>query len=194
MPANPLDARMPPVLVRFAALLRAAAAGLVLLLLPVAAGAAGIGAFAGEYSGSAAVVKPGGETEQRDMSVVIRETRDGFMLRWTSVSIKKDGRRKAKTYEITFQPSGRGDVFAAAMTRNVFGHAVQLDPMKGEPYVWARIIDDTLTVFSLFIAPNGDYEMQQYDRRLAPGGLDLIFSSHRNGIPMRVLQTFLKRE
>ncbi|MFW8592917.1 hypothetical protein [Cribrihabitans neustonicus] len=163
----------------------------LLFLAPVVR--ADISAFAGEYSGSAEVVKPGGKTEPRDMSVVIRESKDGFTLRWTSVTIKSDGRRKAKTYEITFQPSGRGDVYAAAMTRNVFGHAVQLDPMKGEPYVWARIAGDTLTVFSLFVADNGDYEMQQYDRTLAPGGLELVYSSHRNGIPMRVLQTFLKR-
>ncbi|MFW8636572.1 hypothetical protein [Cribrihabitans pelagius] len=164
------------------------------LLLVAPAARAEISAFAGEYSGSAEVVKPGGETEPRDMSVVIRETKGGFTLRWTSVSIKKDGRRKAKTYEITFQPSDRGDVYAAAMTRNVFGHAVQLDPMKGEPYVWARIAGKTLTVFSLFVAENGDYEMQQYDRTLAPGGLELVYSSHRNGTPMRVLETFLKRK
>ncbi|WP_232281841.1 hypothetical protein [Roseobacter sp. SK209-2-6] len=80
------------------------------------------------------------------------------------------------------------------MQRNLFGHEVQLDPMKGEPYVWARIEGDTLTVFSMFIYENGDYEMQQYDRSLSAEGLDLDYTAHRNGVLVRQIQTTLKRQ
>lgn len=155
---------------------------------------ADISRFVGEYTGRAEVETRAGGISARDMNVEIRETRDGFIVAWTSSTEKSDGRRKTKSYKIEFQPSGRAGVYAAAMKRNVFGHTEQLDPMKGEPYVWSRITGDTLTVFSLFVAPNGDYEMQQYDRTLAKGGLQLDFNAHRNGIPTRYISTFLSRE
>lgn len=155
--------------------------------------AAGISQFVGEYSGSVEIVKADGDTDPRDMSVVIREMKKGFIIKWTSTTERDDGSRKTKTYEIEFQTSRRNGVYSAAMKRNVFGHEVPLDPMEGEPFVWGRITGDTLTVFSLFIHPNGDYEMQQYDRTLAEGGLDLVYISRLNGEPQRQLKTFLVR-
>ena len=56
------------------------------------------------------------------------------------------------------------------------------------------MIDKTLTVFSLYVAENGDYLMQQYDRTLADGGLELDFSLHRNGMPSRKVSSFLTRD
>ncbi|KIC11421.1 hypothetical protein RA19_07575 [Leisingera sp. ANG-M1] len=164
-----------------------------LLLLPLQA-LADVARFAGEYTGSVDIVKADGDTDPRDMSVEIRETRKGFTLRWTATTEKDDGRKKTKSYEVEFVPSGRDGVFSAAMTRNVFGHAVPLNPMEGEPFVWGRLTNGTLTVFSLFIHPNGDYEMQQYDRTLAEGGLNLVYSSRLNGEPKRQLETFLARQ
>ena len=93
-----------------------------------------------------------------------------------------------------FLPSQRPGIFAAAMQRNVFGHAVQLDPMKGEPYVWGRIVGETLTVYSLFLHDDGRYELQQFDRTLVEGGLQLNYTAIRDGVPQRSVETFLKRE
>lgn len=169
------------------------AAVAVMLLLPLQA-LADISRFTGRYYGSVEIVKTDGDTDPRDMNVEIREMRKGFTLKWTSTTEKDDGRRKTKAYEIEFLPSGRDGVFSAAMTRNVFGHSVPLNPMEGEPFVWGRITGDTLTVFSLFIHPNGDYEMQQYDRTLAGGGLDLVYISRLNGEPQRRLRTFLTKQ
>jgi len=150
--------------------------------------------FVGAYSGKAQVEQLDGTVEQRDMSVTIRETTKGFEVQWSTAIRRADGREKTKSYKIEFQPTERNGVFAAAMKTNVFGHTVQMNPMKGEPFVWARVIDDTLTVFSLYVAENGDYLMQQYDRSLAEGGLKLDFSLHRNGLPSRTVTTFLTRD
>ncbi|MFS4583124.1 hypothetical protein [Phaeobacter sp. C3_T13_0] len=176
--------------------------GIAALMLMVALGltgpamAADVRPFFGDYEGSLVVPNPDGTEEHRDATVEIgpiSDSEDSFFVQWTTTSLKKDGRRKTKSYNVEFQATERSDIFAAAMKRNVFGHTVQLDPMKGEPYVWGRIVGDTLTVFSMFIGPNGDYEMQQYDRTLAEGGLDLVYSSHRNGFPRKELKTFLER-
>ena len=150
--------------------------------------------FVGSYSGSAEVEQIDGTVEQRDMSVAIRETYKGFEVQWSTTIRRADGDAKTKSYKIEFIPSERDGVFAAAMQTNVFGHTVQMNPMKGEPFVWARVIGDTLTIFSLYVAENGDYLMQQYDRTLADGGLDLDFSLHRNGMPSRKVSTFLTRD
>ncbi len=149
--------------------------------------------FVGSYSGSVELADAEGLVELRDMSVTIGETKKGFSVEWSTATIREDGSRKVKTYDVSFVETDRAGIFAAAMERNVFGHAVQMDPMKGQPYVWGRITGPTLTVFSMFVAPNGDYEMQQYDRTLSDGGLELRYVVHRNGAPTRAISTFLKR-
>lgn len=150
--------------------------------------------FAGHYVGSAEIVAADGSKTPRDMSVTIKTTKKGFSVQWTSTTHKSDGRIKEKSYSIGFVPSDRDNVFAAAMQKNVFGHEVQLDPMKGEPYVWARINGDTMTVFSLFVDDDGGYEIQQFDRTLAEGGLTLEFSRLRNGEQQKSVTTFLEKQ
>ena len=165
-----------------------------LLSLAASVSAADITPFVGNFIGSAEVVSTDGVRSPRDMSVDITETRNGFTVQWVSTTYKPDGRTKVKSYSIDFVPSDRDGIYSAAMERNVFGHAVQLDPMKGEPFVWGRIVRDTLTVYSLFVDDEGGYEMQQYDRTLATGGLMLEFSFSRNGAQQRSVSSFLKRQ
>ncbi|WP_187430088.1 hypothetical protein ROLI_023760 [Roseobacter fucihabitans] len=168
---------------------------LVLMVVASAAAAqADISRFLGVYDGSATVTSADGKTHDRDMNVVISHTRNGFRVDWTSTTYRPDGTSKAKSYSVEFVPSDRGDVYAAAMKRNVFGHDVQLDPMKGEPYVWSRIDGDTLSVYSLFVAEDGGYEIQQFNRTLAVGGLNLDYKSVRNGEIQRTVSTFLKKQ
>lgn len=165
---------------------------LLFALLPTVGIAADIDRFIGKYSGSAEYVYEG-KTENRDLSATILPTDRGFSLSWTSVSYKSDGRRKEKTYTIDFAQSDRAHIYGSAMQTNVFGKEIPLDPLAGEPYVWARIVDDTFTVFSLFINEAGEYEMQEYHRTLATGGLDLVFRSVNPGGTDKVIEAFLKR-
>lgn len=150
--------------------------------------------FEGVYSGSAQVLSVDGTTSNRDMSVEIARTKEGFAVAWSTTSVRADGSINEKDYAIEFVPSERDDVYSAAMERNVFGHEVQLNPMKGEPFVWARLKDTTLTVFSLFVDEAGDYELQQFDRSLVEGGLELKFRVMRDGAITRSVETFLARE
>jgi len=133
------------------------------LLLPAPAAADDFERFIGRYAGSAQV---DGDGETRDMSVVIKAAGKGFEVNWKSISHRADGRIKEKAYSIDFLPTRRGGIYASAMGVDVFGNPTQLDPMKGDPYVWGRITGDTLTVFSLLIDQNGGYEMQEYNRTL----------------------------
>ncbi|MEL6619236.1 MAG: hypothetical protein AAFP16_10200 [Pseudomonadota bacterium] len=149
--------------------------------------------FVGTFAGSAEVLTNEGTRIPRDMSVTIEEADEGFLVKWTSVTYRPDGRTKEKSYSIRFVESERDRVYAAAQKRNIFGHMEPLNPMKGEPYAWARIDGDTLTVYSLFVDENGGYSLQQYDRTLAEGGMNLRFQVIVNGDIPRAVETFLTR-
>lgn len=168
-------------------------AALCMFLLASGAVRAGIEQFAGTYVGAAEVVDSDGGRQMRDLSVEITLEKKGFTVAWTSTTVKPDGREKTKSYEINFVPTDRADVFSAAMRRNVFGHEVPLDPMKGEPYVWARFTGDTLTVYSLHVDDDGGYELQQFDRTLIDEGLALEFRAMRDGMIRRTVSTVLQR-
>ena len=75
----------------------------------------------------------------------------------------------------------------------MFGHFTPLDPMAGEPYLWAHLSDDTLTVQALLITEDGGYEIQTYERRLAPHGLDLTFSRVADGKVLKTISGVLRR-
>lgn len=162
------------------------------LIAPFAA-LAGIERFVGSYAGQAEFMADG-ETVRRDMSTTIEETREGFAITWTSGTYKPDGRIKEKTYEIEFTPSERDNIYQAAMKANLFGKAVPLDPLAGEPFVWARLEGNTFSVYSLFINEAGEYEIQEFHRTLVEAGLDLVFLRVRNGQPEREIRTVLVRQ
>lgn len=165
-----------------------------LFLAMVSAAQAQIEPFIGSYSGSAEVVRTDGTKQKRDLSVEITGNADGFAVRWTTITFWADGRVTDKGYDIQFVPAARPGLYAAAQKKNLFGKSVQLDPMKGEPYIWGQITGDTLTVYALFVDPLGGYVMHQYDRTLADGGLDLEFNSVANGERQHTVSTFLKAE
>lgn len=165
----------------------------MLCILPLMAFAADIDRFAGVYTGETEV-EINGEPVKRDMSVTIEPSKEGFMLSWTSTTYRPDGRVKTAKYDIEFVPSAREHIFQAAMQTNLFGKATPLDPLKGEPFVWARFENDTFSVFSLFINEVGGYEIQEFHRTLVDDGLDLVFRRLRNGVPEREINTLLTRQ
>ena len=67
------------------------------------------------------------------------------------------------------------------MRTNVFGAAVPLDPLKGDPYVWAAIRGKSLFVYGLIVTDDGGYELQVYQRTLTPSGLTVRFQRIHNG-------------
>jgi hypothetical protein len=166
---------------------------LLLVLFPLVGMAAEFDRFEGTFNGKAEFTL-NGEVQKRDMSTTIKAQDNGFLLSWTSVTYRSDGRTKEATYTIQFVPSARDNIYQSAMKTNLFGKATPLDPLQGEPFVWARFERDTFSVFSLFINEAGDYEVQEFHRTLAEGGLDLLFRRFRNGTLDREITTLLERQ
>jgi hypothetical protein len=171
-----------------------AMAGLIVLLAQAAAQAdsPAFQRFFGEYVGEA-ISETGGELGKRDISAKIAAHGKGFGVKWVVVIPKAKGEAKRIEYSINFQPASRENIYKSAMRTDAFGNAVPLDPMRGDPYFWARIEGSTLTIYALIITENGGYEMQVYERILTPGGMDLKYSRVRDGTVLRTVTGTLKK-
>ncbi|MTI10479.1 hypothetical protein [Curvivirga aplysinae] len=90
--------------------------------------------------------------------------------------------------------SKRDGVYGSAMRKNLFGKWEPLNPMKGDPYIWAKIDNDTFIVYAMIITEDGGYEMQQYNRRIIDDKtMELVFNRIRDGEKLRTIKGFLKR-
>jgi hypothetical protein len=145
-----------------------------------------IALFFGEFEGQA-VSENAGEIRKRDLRVKISPFESGFTVNWVSVTKRSNGKLKRKEYSIDFLPTRRHNIFRSGERKDMFGNAVPLDPLKGEPYVWARIHDDTLAVYALHVLEDGGYEMQTYARTRIPEGLSLQYSRVRDGEILRTV-------
>ncbi|UWR22959.1 hypothetical protein [Sulfitobacter sp. S190] len=154
--------------------------------------AADVERFVGHYEGTADAAIDG-ELKPRELSTTIEMTKEGFHVTWTSLIYKADGTVKENSYDIDFIPTDRPHIFGSAMQVNVFGKRIPLNPLQGEPFVWSRFEGDTFTLYSLFINAEGGYEMQEYHRTLADGGLDLLFQRIENGVARKKVTAFLAR-
>jgi len=157
-----------------------ALAGVSVLAAPGNASARPISDFYGQYVGHS-VNATGGEFTARDIDVTIKPVKSGFNVAWTTVTYKKSGNVTRRSYAIDFHATARDNVFRSAMRRDVFGGRTPNDPMKGDPYVWARVGGDTLTVYALIISEDGGYDMQVYKRTLTENGMRLEFSRFMEG-------------
>lgn len=142
--------------------------------------------FYGEYVGEAASGADG-DNETRDIQATIGPAKRGFTIKWR-MGVRTGGAEGRRIdYEMTFLPTARTGIYSAAMRLDAFGNGVPLDPIKGDPYVWARIDGPRLLLYALTISDEPGYEMQVYERALEPGGMSLKYSRVRDG---RVVRTF----
>lgn len=147
--------------------------------------------FLGIYQGETVFASAEGYSK-RDMNVVIQREGDGFLLEWTTVTQKGDGDSSSKTHTVAFQPTGRPGVYQPVGKIDRFGEQVPLEPLKGDPQVWARIDGKTLSVYATVITDDGGVEMQTYDRTLVPGGMELHFTRVRNGRQLKEIRAKLE--
>jgi hypothetical protein len=150
-------------------------------------GGAEFAPFLGRYSGQTVFASNKGLT-LRDLDVVITRDAEGFAVGWTTVTQKPSGKVTRKNYITAFRPTEKQGVYLPA--NQVQG--VRLDPLKGDPRVWARVKGDTLSVYAVIITEDGGYEMQTYDRKLVPGGMELNFSRVRDGKELKGIRAHLE--
>jgi hypothetical protein len=159
---------------------------------PLTSASSPIEPFFGKYRGKA-VVGDDAETSIRDLDVSIEPDGDYFKISWRTATRRGDGEIKHKSYAISFAPSSRPDIYRSAMRTDMFGNRVPMDPLSGDPFVWCRIAQKTLTVYALLIDDEGRYDLQVYERTLVDNGLQLKFTRLREAEPPKVISAFLER-
>ncbi|TDJ72704.1 MAG: hypothetical protein E2O38_03795 [Proteobacteria bacterium] len=167
--------------------------GLVLALIhPVAHAGAPFERFFGSYRGESTSI-PEGEVSKRTMSVAIKPAKKGFVVEWEAEISKTDGRSKQKGLSITFIPTNRKNIYKSAMRRDLFGHAGPMNLLKGDPFIWARIAGDTLTVYVIRVTESGGQDLRIYKRWLTPQGMESEFVRFYDSEPIRRIGGVLKK-
>lgn len=121
----------------------------------------------------------------RDLDVRIGPEADGFYVEWTSV-IRGGGDPnnpdiRKRSARVAFSPSERPNIFISKTAAN---------PMESG-LIWARILDQTLTVNVMRISDNGSYTVQSYNRTLSGTGMALNFVNATDGEPQRQVKARL---
>jgi len=148
--------------------------------------------FFGTYEGEAV---SSSEADNRFIRVKVWPTGDdSFHLLWETTAHKSDGREKTTENSVEFRASQRDGIYGSAMRKNLFGKWEPLNPLKGDPYIWAKVEDATLIVYAMIITEDGGYEMQQYNRKIIDEEtMELTFQRIRNGEKMRIIKGMLKK-
>jgi hypothetical protein len=170
-----------------------AVVGCVLLAVTAAqAQGGGIERFYGTYTGEA-ISEGATELDKRDINAEITPQGKGFKVKFTVVVKRGKDKPKRDEYTIAFSPTKRPGIYSSAMRADVFGNAVPLDPLAGDPYMWARLEGDKFWRYALFVTDSGGYEMQTYEYTLVSGGMDLRYSRIRDGEVLRAVTGKLKK-
>jgi hypothetical protein len=170
------------------------AVALAMMAVPASAGSGGdpMQPFFGTYRGRG-IADPDLGASARDLDVTIAPVAGGFSVTWTTVAHDVHAAPRTKTYTVSFEPTGRAGIYGSRMRTDMFGKRVPDDPLRGAPYVWARLRDKTLSVYALLITADGGYEMQVYHRTLVEDGLALKFLRLREGEAVRTVTAPLIR-
>ncbi len=165
--------------------------------LPASASAIGIEDFYGIYKGNTVTESPTGfEVRYLDVAITPKkkgEPKEGFVIARQTAIPRADGTYKYTNFEIHFRQTERDNVFRSAMRKDVFGNQVPLDPFKGDPFFWSTLKGSKLTVYGLLITPDGDYELQAYERTLTEKGIDISFYRVRQRETTKVVEGSLVR-
>ncbi|MEQ8968417.1 MAG: hypothetical protein RID91_21540 [Azospirillaceae bacterium] len=150
--------------------------------------------FVGTYVGTAEVYDAEGALEERrDMDIVITdEPRGGFTVRWINVTLV-DGRRdvpgvERRVDEVRFVEGEAPGVYVQETRGSLFERRRAIEPIEGDPMVWARIDGDSLGVFNFVIAGDGRYALQSYERILTDVGIDIVFRAIVEGEVVRRIE------
>ncbi len=141
-------------------------------------------AFYGDWQGATLTTNEGGgiDATPADLNVLIEPDGSGFRMQWTGFTQENsDAPLVRSTIEARFTPTDRQGVFAfnpeqSSMLLRLFGDPSTNNPLKGEPLLWARLSDQTLSVYGLVIDERGGFDLYQHVRTLTGDGMTALYS------------------
>jgi hypothetical protein len=117
--------------------------------------------------------------EPADLDMQIQTDGDGFQISSTGLA-RKDGVLAPHKIDARFTATDRPGVYAfepgGSSFFGLFADPATGNPLQGETLLWARLAGPTLTVYSLAITDDGDFDLHRYARTLAEGGMDVQYT------------------
>jgi hypothetical protein len=146
--------------------------------------------FAGHFRGEAHV--QAGDRffiqQLRDAEVDLRTEAEGFRLIWTTlIHYDEDDSTKVRQRHTEMR-------FVPGPMPNQFQSPEPLEPFTGKPTAWAYIDANTLIVHVLSIVPDGNIELQTYERSLSSEVMTLRFARLSPGQPELTISGRLTRQ
>lgn len=157
---------------------------------PAHAAGEDIGHFAGTYIGEY-VSEPAASVRPDDLHLRVRIHRKGFMLDWQSLAKPEESPKHH--YNVSFVPTSRTNVYIAAMRCDMFGNLRPLDPMQGEPFMWAAVEGNRISLYVMEIDARGAHDLRIYRYRLEGERMTLTFERHRDEERLRVIRGGMKK-
>ena len=149
-------------------------------------------AFFGEYEGTATVTE-GDDAGERQARVEISKHKSGFSIEWETVIADDSGDSKTRSFETTFMPDDRDNLYISLVKGSMFEGKKARNPLNGEPLLWATIKGKTLSVYNMVVTDDASYEISAYHRTLTDVGLDIAFSRIVGEVVTRRVTGSLKR-
>jgi hypothetical protein len=158
--------------------------------------------FFGSWQGVTLTASPGSEGlafTPDDLDVEIRPDSEGFAMHWMSLTHGDSGQLVREPVDARFAPTDRPGVFAfnpenSSMLLSLFGDPKTNNPLEGEPLLWARVEDDTLSVYGLVIGSDGSFDIYQHVRTLTDDGMTAVHSHRTEQEPAVVIEGRLERD
>ncbi|MGH1477171.1 MAG: hypothetical protein ACRBM6_00335 [Geminicoccales bacterium] len=149
------------------------------LLTTTASSASLVSEFAGPWSGQT-IEKPYDTVEAEMIGIEIEERDDGFELSWNDLSPNGEEALSGQPLIAYFAKTDRDGVFEAqpedgSFLDQMFASPETGNPLDGENLLWARIDSETLSVYSLKIDENGQFDLDHYSWVRTDGGLALHY-------------------
>ncbi|MFT5693274.1 MAG: hypothetical protein ACI92E_002611 [Oceanicoccus sp.] len=151
-----------------------------------------IAPFFGMFKGES-ITDPRGLLTTKDIDVSIWQTNRGFAINWHSVVVENGAIERA-SHKVRFERTHTSGIYRAHRPPNIMGNARSPDPIDGNPYYWARLADNTLTVYLVQIAPDGSVDLRIYLRKLAGNQIQLKLTRMRDGQPLATTYGVLRRK
>ncbi len=145
-----------------------------------------IGTYAGDY-----VTEPVGLVKPGDLHLRFQTQGEGFKLDWQSLA---DTDEKPKHHDnVSFVPTHRDNIYLAVMRCDMFGNLEPLDPMRGEPFMWASIEGNRLNVYVMLIGERGTHDLRIYRYLLKDGTMTLSFERQSDEDRIQKISGSLKK-
>jgi hypothetical protein len=150
--------------------------------------------FFGSFSGHGTW---GTGTMPRDINVVIQPPPSGFNVSWDTTSLRDPKNLKRKSHTLDFLKIRHENVFVSEKQKDRSDIPVSANPMQGpmpkSPLIWARIKDNTLSLYAFDNTSDGRADVQAYHRTLNGDKMKLHFIRYLDGTPVKQTKGKMRR-